>query len=197
MKYKKHGAVLLTFFLAAILCSAVSAADSTDTPINSSADISGIQSNMSAEVDENNSNPSIIDPIISGTVIESDSDTGLGGVTIRVWDTNDNLMAETITGADGTYQVNFINPGTVFQVAAIRLGYLSYSKEITVTPDTSNPSDPNLYGTANFRLYALPAYSGNASSFVLNVGAIPGILLDIYAGKSSAWADSQVIPYSE
>ena len=197
MKYKKHGAVLLTFFLAVILCSAVSAADSSDTPINSSADISGIQSDTSAEVDENNSDSSIIDPIISGTVIESGSDTGLGGVTIRVWDTTDNLMAETITGVDGSYQVNFNNPGTVFRVAAIRLGYLSYSKEITVTPNASNPSDPNLYGTANFRLYALPAYSGNASSFVLNVGAIPGILLDIYAGKSSAWADSQVIPYSE
>ncbi|WP_292613801.1 carboxypeptidase regulatory-like domain-containing protein [Methanobacterium sp. BAmetb5] len=197
MKYEKHGAVLLTIILAVILCSAVSAAESSDTPVNSSADISGIQSDTSAGFDENNSDSSMVDPIISGTVIESGSNTGLGGVTIRVWDTSDNLMAETITGADGSYQVNFNNPGTVFKVAAIRTGYLSYLKEITVTPNATNPADPNLYGTADFRVYALPAYSGNASSYVLNVGAIPGILLDVYAGKSNAWVDSKVIPYSE
>ena len=197
MKYEKHGAVLLTIILAVILCSAVSAAESSDTPLNSSADISGIQSDTSAGFDENNSDSSMVDPIISGTVIESGSNTGLGGVTIRVWDTSDNLMAETITGADGSYQVNFNNPGTVFKVAAIRTGYLSYLKEITVTPNATNPADPNLYGTADFRVYALPAYSGNASSYVLNVGAIPGILLDVYAGKSNAWVDSKVIPYSE
>ncbi len=197
MKYEKQGAVLLTIILAVIFCSAVSAADSSDTPVNSSADISGIQSDTSAGFDENNSDSSMVDPIISGTVIESGSNTGLGGVTIRVWDTSDNLMAETITGADGSYQVNFNNPGTVFKVAAIRTGYLSYLKEITVTPNATNPADPNLYGTADFRVYALPAYSGNASSYVLNVGAIPGILLDVYAGKSNAWVDSKVIPYSE
>ncbi|AXV39302.1 MAG: hypothetical protein CIT02_02690 [Methanobacterium sp. BAmetb5] len=197
VKYEKHGAVLLTIILAVILCSAVSAAESSDTPVNSSADISGIQSDTSAGFDENNSDSSMVDPIISGTVIESGSNTGLGGVTIRVWDTSDNLMAETITGADGSYQVNFNNPGTVFKVAAIRTGYLSYLKEITVTPNATNPADPNLYGTADFRVYALPAYSGNASSYVLNVGAIPGILLDVYAGKSNAWVDSKVIPYSE
>nr|WP_319372643.1 carboxypeptidase regulatory-like domain-containing protein [uncultured Methanobacterium sp.] len=200
MKYKKHGAVLLTaFFLAVIICSTVCAADSNDNSIISTTDPSGIQSQEApVESEQNNSSSqTVVDPIISGTVLNGSSNTGLGGVTIRVFDSGSNLMAETITGADGSYQVNFNNPGTVFQVAAIRLGYLSYSKEINVTPNANNPLDPNLYGTANFRLYALPVYSGNASSYVLNVGAIPGILLDIYAGKSSAWVDSNGIPYSE
>ncbi|WP_321421504.1 carboxypeptidase regulatory-like domain-containing protein [uncultured Methanobacterium sp.] len=198
MKYKKRGAALLiTFFLAVILCSAVCAAESNNDSISSTTDNSEIHSSATTVVSEENNSESSIDPIISGTVFNGSTDLGLGGVTIRVLDSGNNLMAETTTGADGSYHVNFNNPGTVFQVAAIRLGYLSYSKEITVTPNATNPSDPNLYGTANFRLYGLPAYSGNASSYVLNIGAIPGILLDIYAGKSSAGTDSQVIPYSE
>ncbi|EKF85053.1 carboxypeptidase regulatory-like domain-containing protein [Methanobacterium formicicum] len=198
MKYKKRGAALLiTFFLAVILCSAVCAADSDNNSISSTADNSEIHSSAITAISEENNSATSIDPIISGTVFNGSTDLGLGGVTIQVLDSGNNLMAETTTGADGSYHVNFNNPGTVFQVAAIRLGYISYSKEITVTPNATNPSDPNLYGTANFRLYGLPAYSGNASSYVLNVGAIPGILLDIYAGKSSAGVDSQVIPYSE
>ena len=201
MKHEKRGAFILTvFFLAVILCSAVCAAE-PDSDSNSSTTDPGIQTpETPVESEQNNSDNSdsqIIDPIISGTVLDGSSNLGLGGVTIIVSDTGGTLMAETTTGADGSYQVNFFNSETTYQVAAIRQGYLPYSKEITVALNTTNPADPNLYGTANFRLYALPAYSGNASSFVLNVGAIPGILLDIYAGKSSAWVDSQVSPYSE
>jgi hypothetical protein len=192
VKYKKHGAFLLTvIFLAVILCGAVSAADetSTDNTISSTSDqtMENVQSQeTTVEPEQNVSASQTIDPIISGTVLDGSSNLGLGGASINVWDNSNNLMATTTTGADGSYQVNFNNPGTVFKVTASKLGYYTYLKEITVTPNATNPADPNLYGTANFRLYTLPAYSGNASSYVLNVGAIPGILLDIYAGKSSS-----------
>ncbi|WP_176720266.1 DUF11 domain-containing protein, partial [Methanobacterium sp. A39] len=69
-------------------------------------------------------------------------------------------------------------------------------KTITVK-HSSNLCDPNLYGTANFRLYNLLKYSGNASSYVLNVGVLPDILADIYAGKSSAWVNSTSLNYSQ
>ena len=70
----------------------------------------------------------------------------------------------------------------------------SYSQTVNVSP---NAIDPNtLYGTANFTLYKLPAYSGNASSYVLNVGVLPQVLLDLYAGKSSSWVNSTASPYA-
>ncbi len=39
---------------------------------------------------------------------------------------------------------------------------------------------------------SLPAYSGNASSYVLNVGVLPNVLLDVYAGKSNSSANSTI-----
>ncbi len=50
-------------------------------------------------------------------------------------------------------------------------------------------------GTGTAQDLKLPAYSGNASSYVLNVGVLPNVLLDVYAGKSNSVANS-TIPYA-
>ncbi|MEN6292897.1 MAG: hypothetical protein ABFD07_12890 [Methanobacterium sp.] len=184
MKYsKKHGVFLFTvLFLALILCSTASAANTT----NATTDVNSSAASLNAS--------SIIDPVISGKVKESPSNSGLSGVSIRAETTGGTLLAETTTGTNGTYSLNFTSSDKAFKVTASKLGYISYTQKVNVSP---NANDPNtLYGTANFTLYKLPAYSGNASSYVLNVGVLPQVLLDLYAGKSSSWVNSTVSPYA-
>jgi uncharacterized repeat protein (TIGR01451 family) len=184
VKYsKKHGVFLFTvLFLALILCSTVSAANTT----NATTDVNSSAASLNAS--------SIIDPVISGKVIESPSNSGLSGVSIRAETTGGTLLAETTTGTNGTYSLNFTSSDKAFKVTASKLGYISYTQKVNVSP---NANDPNtLYGTANFTLYKLPAYSGNASSYVLNVGVLPQVLLDLYAGKSSSWVNSTISPYA-
>ena len=184
MKYsKKHGVFLFTvLFLALILCSTASAANTT----NATTDVNSNIASLNAS--------SILDPVISGKVIESPSNSGLSGVSIRAETTGGTLLSETTTGTNGTYSLNFTSSDKAFKVTASKLGYISYTQKVNVSP---NANDPNtLYGTANFTLYKLPAYSGNASSYVLNVGVLPQVLLDLYAGKSSSWVNSTASPYA-
>ncbi len=178
MKYsKKHGVFLFTvLFLALLLCSTVSAAPTGNVTLN----VSGTGN--------------VTNSVISGKVIESPSNSGLTGVSIKAETTGGNLLAETITGTNGTYALNFTSSDKAFKVTASKLGYISYTQNVNVSP---NANDPNtLYGTANFTLYKLPAYSGNASSYVLNVGVLPQVLLDLYAGKSNSWVNSTASPYA-
>ncbi|MCC7551563.1 MAG: DUF11 domain-containing protein [Methanobacterium sp.] len=195
---KKRGILLLmAIFMAVILCGSVTAADAdtnngadTDIPSEDVQILSDSQSgtNINASTD--------IDPIITGKVMEGSSNTGLSGASVIVENSSGDILAQTTTGADGSYSVNFNSLNTEFKVTAGKLGYIPWTKEVTVTANPNDPADPNLYGTANFSLYVLPAYSANTSSYVLNVGVIPQLLLDIYAGKSSAEVDTTVAPYS-
>ena len=180
MKYsKKHGVFLFTvLFLALILCSTASAANTT----NANSSVASLNAS------------SILDPVISGKVIESPSNSGLSGVSIRAETKGGSLLAETTTGTNGAYSLNFTSSDKAFKITASKVGYISYTQNVNVSP---NANDPNtLYGTANFTLYKLPAYSGNASSYVLNVGVLPQVLLDLYAGKSSSWVNSTASPYA-
>ncbi len=172
--------LVLACILTLALCSTVSAAETTNNT-NYSAHL---QSSTSININ----NSQAPDPIISGVVKDNSTNKGLTNVTIKVIQ-NNVQVAETKTRSDGTYSVNFTNSNTNFIIIASKLGYMPFSKTITVT-HSSNPNDTNLYGTANFRLYTLLKYRGSASSYVLNVGALPQILLDVYAGKSSAWVNS-------
>ena len=185
MKYsKKHGVFLLTaLFFAIILCSTVSAANTTNATNDVNSSICSTDNSAIAT-----------DPIISGKVIQSPSNSGLSGVSIKAETTGGSLLAETTTGANGAYTLNFTSSDKTFKVTASKLGYISYTQNVNVSPNLADPN--NLYGTANFTLYKLPAYSGNASSYVLNVGVLPQVLLDLYAGKSSSWVNSTVSPYA-
>ncbi|PAV04900.1 carboxypeptidase regulatory-like domain-containing protein [Methanobacterium bryantii] len=186
MNIKRIILVLVCIFTLA-LCSTVSAADTTN---NSNSSFHSLQSSASVK----NTSSQIPDPIISGVVKDNSTNKGLGNVTIKVIQ-NSTQVAQTTTHNDGTYSLNFINSNTTYTIIASKLGYMPISKTITVK-HSSNLSDPNLYGIADFKLYKLLKYSGNASSYVLNIGALPKILLDIYAGKSSAWANSNSTTYS-
>jgi len=188
----KRTILILACIITLALCSTVSAADTTNiTANNSNSSFHSLQSTTSV----NNTSSQPPDPIISGVVKDNSTNKGLGNVTIRVLQ-NNTQVAQTTTHNDGTYSLNFINSKTSFIIIASKLGYMPISKTITVVP-SSNLSDPNLYGTANFRLYNLLKYSGSASSYVLNVGVLPDILADIYAGKSSAGVNSTSLNYSQ
>ena len=188
----KRTMLVLACIITLALCGTVSAADTANITSNSSnSSVHSLQSSTSV----NNTSNQTPDPIISGVVKDNSTNKGLGNVTIRVLQ-NNTQVAQTTTHNDGTYSLNFTNSNTSFIIIASKLGYMPISKTITVAP-SSNLSDPNLYGTANFRLYTLLKYSGSASSYVLNVGALPDILADIYAGKSSAWVNSTSLNYSK
>jgi uncharacterized repeat protein (TIGR01451 family) len=178
--------LILIFIITLALCSTVSAADTTNNT-NYSAYLQS-----STSVNSTHSQPP--DPLISGVVKDNSTNKGLANVTIKVIQ-NNAQVAETKTHSDGTYSVNFTNSNTNFIIIASKLGYMPFSKTITVAR-SSNPDDVNFYGTANFRLYKLLKYSGSASSYVLNVGALPQILLDVYAGKSSAYVNSTSPSYA-
>ena len=182
--------VLLVCIFTLALCGTVSAADTTNiTDNNSSSSFHSLQSSMT------NTSNHVPDPIISGVVKDNSTNKGLGNVTIRVLQ-NNTQVAQTTTNNDGTYSLNFANSNTIYTIIASKVGYMPISKTITVTR-ISNLTNPNFYGTADFKLYKLLKYSGNASSYVLNLGALPQILLDIYAGKSSAWVNSSSTTYSK
>ena len=188
----KRTMLVLACIITLALCGTVSAADTTNITSNSSnSSVHSLQSSTSV----NNTSSQPPDPIISGVVKDNSTNKGLGNVTIRILQ-NNTQVAQTTTSNDGTYSLNFTNSNTNFIIIASKLGYMPISRLITVSP-SSNLSDPNLYGTANFRLYTLLKYRGSASSYVLNVGALPDILADIYAGKSSAWVNSTSLNYSK
>jgi len=188
----KKTILILACIITLALCGTVSAADTSNITVNNSnSSFHSLQSSTSVKSTSNQ----IPDPIISGVVKDNSTNKGLGGVTIRVIQ-NNAQVAQTTTHNDGTYSLNFISSKKSFTIIASKLGYMPISKTITVVP-SSNLSDPNLYGTANFRLYNLLKYSGSASSYVLNVGALPDILADIYAGKSSALVNSTSPNYSK
>ncbi len=187
MKHKKKGIILLLAILLALLfCGSVQAADTNNSATPNADSISNTKINNSTDVD----------PVITGKITESPTNQGLNGVLITIRDTGGTILAQTLTGTSGTYSTNFNNPATVYRVTASKVGYNSYTKQITVSKNTTSPSDPNLYGTANIRLHKIPAYSGNASGYILNLGALSDILLDLYAGKSSAWVNSTASPYA-
>ena len=182
--------VLLVCIFTLALCSTVSAADTINiTDNNSSSSFHSLQSSIT------NNSSHVPDPIISGLIKDNSTNKGLGNVTIKVLQ-NNTQVAQTTTNNDGRYSLNFANSNTIYTIIASKVGYMPISKTITVTC-SSNLKDPNFYGTADFKLYKLLKYSGNASSYVLNVGALPQILLDIYAGKSSAWVNSSSTTYSK
>lgn len=181
--------LVLAFILTLAISGTVSAADTTNITADSNNSSTNSSISLQSSIDSNSP-----DPIISGVVLDNSTNKGMANVSIKVIQ-NNTLVAETLTNSNGTYSLNFTNSNTNFIVIASKLGYIPFSKTITVT-SSSNPSDPNLYGTANFRLYNLLKYSGSASSYVLNVGALPDILLDIYAGKSSANVNSTSSPYA-
>ena len=179
---------LLACVLVLTLSGTVSAADTSNTSIYS--DNSSLNSDQSPAV-----NTTYPDPIISGVVMDNSTHMGMANVSVKVKDQNNNLVAETLTNADGTYSVGFISPNTVFNVMASKYGYITLAKEITVNLGP-NPGDSNLYGTVNFQLIPIP-YNGSASSTLINIGALANILLELNVGKTSAWVDTQNIPYSE
>jgi len=94
----------------------------------------------------------IIDPIISGTVYHCTSKEPFFGITITVYNMENEQIATTTTDENGLYSVAFLSIDTVFKVMATYTGHNPSTQEVTVSPNLDDPSDPNLYGVADFEL---------------------------------------------
>jgi len=88
---------------------------------------------------------------ISGFVVDCQTKLGFPDVTITV-ENNGNVLATTKTGEDGSYTISFTSNDTIFKVIASALGHIPSTKEVTVNSNPSDPTDSNLYGTADFEL---------------------------------------------
>ncbi len=100
-------------------------------------------------------NTTCSDPIINGTVTISEYGNvrPLPNATITVNSTGSNsrVLGTTTTDANGYYSINFYSVNTQFLVTASYLGCNSVTKTVNVS-QSSNPQDPNYYGTSNIQL---------------------------------------------
>jgi len=121
--------IFITIFVAIVLSGAVSATTQNNTTCS--------------------------DPIINGTVTISEYGNvrPLPNATITVNSTGSNsrVLGTTTTDANGYYSINFYSTNTQFLVTASFLGCNSVTKTVNVS-QSSNPQDPNYYGTSNIQL---------------------------------------------
>ncbi|EKQ54533.1 MAG: hypothetical protein B655_0787, partial [Methanobacterium sp. Maddingley MBC34] len=165
--------ILITIFiiLAFLLCGSVAVAvqhnneainsdlstnSNTNQDLNSNAIIltnsgSNQFSTQSNNIPQNDISPNDKKNItISGIVRYCLSGDLFPGVLITVSSIIGEELTKTITDSNGSYQLNFLNNETIFNVNASYPGHITSSKEVEVTPNTGNTED--LYGNADFRL---------------------------------------------
>lgn len=143
---RKQGAILvITAFLAVILCGAVSAADSS---------INGGEGNIS---DINASED--VDPILLVTVNYEYDDDEINP-EIEITDSDNNSIAfDKEKLSDTLYKLNFtyggLTNGTLFNVIVRAPGYVDQTQQVEVNQGSS---DPEFYGTATFDMEATTNY---------------------------------------
>lgn len=163
----------MTIFLT---CGIVSAAENVDGVTNNNSTIvnnnsTTLTSETSLSNYTNNSNTpdqssnSSFSPtssnIISGNVTTCTNGSPFPGVTLTLTSNNGSTLAQTTTDSTGHYELNFTSSEGTFYVTASYPGHMTLRKLIT-TELSSNPSDLNLYGWANFQLGPEPALSIDA-----------------------------------
>ena len=102
-------------------------------------------------------------PIINGTVTinEYGAIRNLPGATVIINSTSGRTLAITTTNANGYYSTNFYSNSTQFEVTTSYLGCNSVTNSVTVAK-SSNPNDPNYYGTSNSVVTPIQAWwNGN------------------------------------
>ncbi|BDZ69013.1 Ig-like domain-containing protein [Methanobacterium ferruginis] len=94
------------------------------------------------------------DPVINGTVTVNEYGhvNPLEGASVVVNSTSGHVLASTTTDANGYYSLSFYSTDTTFNVIVSYMGCTSLTRSVTVTNGPDYPTDPNLYGTANFEL---------------------------------------------
>jgi len=94
------------------------------------------------------------DPIISGTVTVNEYGhvRPLEGASVVINSASGNVLASTMTDANGYYSVNFFSADTQFNVQVSYLGCTPITHSVTVSQGPNYPTDPNYYGTSNFEL---------------------------------------------
>jgi|GEM_PF-447852 len=165
--------IILAIFLT---CGIVSAAENVDgisnnnsTTLNNLTNSTNLTSEISIQDYTNDSNVlessnSSLFPdsnIISGNVITCTNGSPFQGVNITVTSINGSTLSQTTTDTTGHYELNVLSNEGRFYVTASYPGHMTLRKLVT-TELSSNPSDLNLYGWANFQLGPEPTLSIDA-----------------------------------
>ena len=177
----------LTLVFTFILCGAVYGAESPDNQTN-------LTDTASMDVAQNQSQ-TVSDPIISGNVVDCQNQTPFAGVTITVNSLNGTELASTLTNENGSYSVAFLSSEKVFNVSASYPGHVTSTQQVNVTP--SDPSDPNLYGIANFQMGTLTLTKGSWDTIGLdsnNVNTGPDhFMVQIHVTNNAAVTAQNVV----
>ncbi|EKF85388.1 isopeptide-forming domain-containing fimbrial protein, partial [Methanobacterium formicicum] len=164
--------IILAIFLT---CGIVSAAENVDGVTNNSTILNNSSTALISETSlsnytNNSNNPdqssnSSFSPtssnIIRGNVTKCTDGSPFPGVTLTLTSTNGSTLAQTTTDATGHYELKFTSSEGTFYVTASYPGHMTLRKLVT-TELSSNPSDMNLYGWANFQLGPEPTLSIDA-----------------------------------
>jgi hypothetical protein len=80
--------------------------------------------------------PSLRAQTITGTVLESSSDTPVPGAVVRLLSADSEILATTLSDSTGTYSLSALDPGN-FMLSAARLGFFEFVSPLL---SASNPS---------------------------------------------------------
>ena len=153
--------VLAFAFVITICGTAAAATPQQNTTINShnnSSTLSTLQTNSKVKKTVSKG-----DPIINGTVTinEYGAIRKLSNATVTVNSTSGRILATGTTNANGYYSINFYSTDTQFKITTSYLGCNPVTNTVTVKL-SSNPGDPNYYGTSNSTLTPKQAWwNGN------------------------------------
>ncbi|MEG3225037.1 MAG: hypothetical protein BME94_05820 [Methanobacteriales archaeon Met13] len=151
--------LMITIVFALALCGAVAASSGVETSgieavqaLPTSSDSGTEIAQVDAAADTEEEVEKVLPQItISGFVVDCQTKLGFPDVTITV-ENNENVLATTKTDKDGSYTTSFTSNDTLFKVIASALGHIPSTTEVTVNSNPSDPTDSNLYGTADFEL---------------------------------------------
>jgi len=152
-----------------------------DTSIDSDANTTPQDQDISVSPDSQMESTSlqVIDPIISGTVYHCGTTDPFAGVSITVYNKEDEEIVSTTSDENGFYSVAFLSSDTVFTVTGNYPGHTLFTQKVTVSPNPSDPSDPNLYGVADFELGTI-TWTDDPNNPVYNPGSRAGYPSVIY-----------------
>jgi len=172
---------LLAFAFVLTICGTTAAATpQVNTTINDHSNVTTVNSTLQT-TNTTKKAGSAGDPIINGTVTinEYGAIRNLSGATVVINSTSGRTLAITTTNANGFYSANFYSTDTQFKVTTSYLGCNSTTNTVNVKLST-NPNDPNYYGTSNATLTPIQAWWNG------NYGYASSVYITYYNGYFNA-----------
>ena len=144
-------------------------ADSTGTPIPGADDVTA---NDEATVSVN-TDPAIVgDRVwndVDGDGIQDDGELGIQGVTVNLLDADGNVVATTVTDANGNYRFEIGDPGTYMVEFAPKSGWTFTTKDAGDNDALDSDADPATGRTPSFTV------SAGQTDLTLDAGLVGGV----------------------